>query len=242
MFLTTPQRYVDNYAFVLKMALLVVAVLLQALLFRRVARNDSASAVLARSTAVVTLAFWLAIASAGRSSVFSEVHKQSPPGVSRMSMSTTLRRLAVAFLLAGGLATQAIAAEPAAAKPAAAPKSQSPVLTRPQLDALLAKPESVLLIDVRRPDEHQSIGAFPVFLSIQAGDLEKYLAFIPRDRVIVTVSNHAARAGKAADLLASHGFKVAGAVGAETYESEGGTLAKITAPPPKADSAPPKAN
>ncbi len=66
MFLTTPQRYVDNYAFVLKMALLLVAVLLQALLFRRVARNDSASAVLARSTAVVTLAFWLAIASAGR--------------------------------------------------------------------------------------------------------------------------------------------------------------------------------
>jgi SNF family Na+-dependent transporter len=66
MFLTTPQRYVDNHAFVLKMALLVVAVLLQSLLFQRVARNDSASVVLARSTAIVTLAAWLAIAGAGR--------------------------------------------------------------------------------------------------------------------------------------------------------------------------------
>ncbi len=156
-----------------------------------------------------------------------------------MNIVNPLRRLVVAALIAGSLATQVTAAEPAAgAGPAknapAANAAKSPVLTRAQLDALLARPESVLLIDVRRPDEHKSIGAFPVFLSIQNGDLEKYLAFIPRDRVIVTVSNHAARAGKAADILTSHGFKVAGAVGAETYESEGGTLAKIAAPPPKA--------
>ena len=59
------------------------------------------------------------------------------------------------------------------------------------------------------------------------------LAAIPKDRIIVTVSNHAGRAAKAADLLASHGFNVAGAVGAETYEKEGGTLTKIE-PPKKA--------
>ncbi|HYK60788.1 MAG TPA: hypothetical protein VEV85_15255 [Bryobacteraceae bacterium] len=47
---------------------------------------------------------------------------------------------------------------------------------------------------------------------------------------IVTVSNHAARAGRAADLPDSKGFKVIGAVGAETYASEGGKIVKIEAP------------
>jgi rhodanese-related sulfurtransferase len=98
------------------------------------------------------------------------------------------------------------------------------------LDQLLATPDKVLLIDVRRPDEISTNGGFPVYLSIQIGDLEKHLDSIPKDRLIVTVSNHAARGGKAADLLASHGFNVAGAVGAETYEKEGGTLTKIEVP------------
>lgn len=35
------------------------------------------------------------------------------------------------------------------------------------------------------------------------------------------------RAGRAADLLASKGFKVAGAVGAQNYETQGGKLTKI---------------
>ena len=98
------------------------------------------------------------------------------------------------------------------------------------MDQLLATPDKVLLIDVRRPDEVSSIGGFPVYLSIQIGDLEKHLDAIPRDRVIVTVSNHAARGGKAADLLASKGFNVAGAVGAENYEKEGGALTRIAVP------------
>jgi rhodanese-related sulfurtransferase len=111
-----------------------------------------------------------------------------------------------------------------------APPTKSKVLTRAELDQLLATPDKVLLIDVRRPDEVSSNGGFPVYLSIQIGDLEKHLDAIPRDRIIVTVSNHAARGGKAADLLASHGFNVAGAVGAETYEKEGGTLTRIEVP------------
>jgi rhodanese-related sulfurtransferase len=59
-----------------------------------------------------------------------------------------------------------------------------------------------------------------------------HLSEIPKDRIIVTVSNHAGRASRAADLLNSKGFKVAGAVGAETYESEGGKLLKIVPPNP----------
>ncbi len=110
--------------------------------------------------------------------------------------------------------------------------SEAKVLTRAEIDALLAKPDQVLIIDVRRPDEVKDIGGFPVYLSIQINDLEKSLAWIPRDRTIIALSNHAARGGRAADILIKAGFKVAGAAGAETYEQEGGTLTKIVAPPP----------
>ena len=96
-----------------------------------------------------------------------------------------------------------------------APAVKAHTLTRAELDQLLETPEKVLLIDVRRPDEVSAIGGFPAYLSIQAGELEKHLDAIPKDRILVTVSNHAARAGRAADLLTSKGFHVAGAVGAE---------------------------
>jgi rhodanese-related sulfurtransferase len=109
--------------------------------------------------------------------------------------------------------------------------SKTKILTRAEFDALMAKPGSVLLLDVRRPTEIAQNGGFPVYLNIQAADMEKHLAEIPRDKPIVTVSNHANRAGIAADLLASKGIKVAGAIGAQVYESEGGTLVKY--PPEK---------
>jgi rhodanese-related sulfurtransferase len=108
--------------------------------------------------------------------------------------------------------------------------STAKVLTNAEFDALLATPDKVLLIDVRRPDEISANGGFPVYLSIQAGELEKHLSEIPKDRLIVTVSNHAARGGRAADLLAGKGFNVAGTIGAETYEADGGKLVKIAAP------------
>ena len=116
---------------------------------------------------------------------------------------------------------------------AATPKSNAHVLTNPELDKLLAHPEKLVLVDVRRPDEVSSVGGFPVYLSIQLKDLENSLAWIPKDRTVVVVSNHAGRASKAADILASKGFKVAGAAGAETYEKAGGTIAHIAIPPPQ---------
>lgn len=112
-------------------------------------------------------------------------------------------------------------------------KYKTPKLNRAQFDALLAKPEQLLIIDVRRPDELTKIGGFPVYLSIQSKEIENGLVFIPKDRDIVTVSNHAGRAGAAADLLAAKGFHVVGAVGAQNYEEEGGKLAKIEIPAPK---------
>ena len=134
----------------------------------------------------------------------------------------------VAFGAGAGSAKKVEA--PAAAQ---AYKPTSPQINRAELDALLAKPDQLLIIDLRRPDEVSSIGGFPVYLNIQADQLENSLDFIPKDRTIVTVSNHAGRSGKSADLLASKGYKVAGYVGAQYYEEEGGKLTKIAKPAPK---------
>jgi rhodanese-related sulfurtransferase len=140
--------------------------------------------------------------------------------------------LAIALTLAGSFAYAQTVATP---KPAAAPeyKGRAPKLTRVALDAYLATPDKIVLIDLRRPDELIAIGGFPVYLSIQSKELEKNLAFVPRDRDIITVSNHAGRAGGAANLLLDKGYKVVGAVGVQDYEAEGGTLFKIAPPPPR---------
>lgn len=122
-----------------------------------------------------------------------------------------------------------------AAPQAAAYNFKTPKLSRTEVDALLANPDAVLFVDLRRPDEISKIGTFPVYLNVQIDELEKGLAFIPKDRKIVTVSNHANRAGKAADLLAEKGFKVVGAVGSQLYQEEGGlSVHPVAIPVPRA--------
>ena len=156
----------------------------------------------------------------------------------------TAHRLLLAALLAGAFVTASAqepesslapaihvaggASDPAAVKRVqqylAAPwKFKAKRLSKAEVDGLLAKPDSVLFIDLRAPAELIQFGSFPVFLSVQNKDLEKELAWLPKDRAIVTVSNHSQRAGAAADLLAAKGFNVVGATGAEEYEVEGGT-------------------
>ena len=122
------------------------------------------------------------------------------------------------------------AAEPAAAQPAAKPKALPHELSRAEFEQLLTKPDQLLIIDVRRPDELTRVGGFPAYFSVQIKELENSLAWIPKGRTIVTVSNHASRSGRAADLLASKGFKVAGTVGAQTFEEQGGKLTKFEVP------------
>lgn len=135
-------------------------------------------------------------------------------------------------LFAVGLTASAAFAQQAA--PAPQPWTyQTRQLERAEIDKLLASPEKLLVIDVRRPDELTAKGSFPVYLNIQAKEVENNLAYIPKDRVIVTVSNHAHRAGAVGDLLTSKGFKVAGAAGSEDYEAQGGKITRIAAPVPK---------
>ena len=146
-----------------------------------------------------------------------------------------MKTLVIAIALA--MSTGAFAQQPASSGAEAAPAFNAHVLSKTEVDDALAHPEKTLFIDVRRPDEITARGGFPVYLSVQSKDLETSLKWIPKDRQIVTVSNHAARAGKSADLLAAHGFKVLGAVGSDLYEKDGGTLTKIAAPPPAAPAA-----
>lgn len=130
---------------------------------------------------------------------------------------------AAALALQAAAPTVVAAASPTTAPAPAAWKYKVQHLNRSQLDALLARPDQLLILDVRRPDELGSKGSFPVFLNIQADQLEQSLKFIPKDRAVVTVSNHAGRAGVAGDLLAAKGFKVAGAIGIANYIEEGGS-------------------
>ena len=142
-----------------------------------------------------------------------------------------MRKLILIAILAAATAL----AQTAGAAPGKAAPSKAKVLSRAEFDGLLSHPDRVLLLDLRRPDEVSANGGFAVYLSIQIGELEKHLSEIPKDRMIITVSNHANRASRAADLLSSKGFNVAGAVGAQTYEAAGGTLVKIAPPKPAAD-------
>lgn len=152
-------------------------------------------------------------------------------------MSVLVALLMATSALAQGTTPQAPAGQAAQQRPAA----QFKKLTRAEFDALVGNPADVLILDVRRPDELTSIGGFAVYLSVQAADLDKRLAFIPKDRAIITVSNHSARAGRAAELLAKNGFKVAGGIGAQDYEAEGGVLVKIAVPAPAQTAAAPPA-
>lgn len=126
---------------------------------------------------------------------------------------------AVAFMALGASAQPA---PPAAAASSVPWTYKTKQLDRAAVDALLAKPQALLVIDVRRPDELVSKGSFPVYLNLQVKDVEKSLAYIPRDRTILTVSNRAHRAGAVGDLLAGKGYHVAGATGSLDYEEQGG--------------------
>lgn len=142
-----------------------------------------------------------------------------------------LKNIAVLAFVAAASAASAQTAAPAAASAPAAWAYKTKQLSRAEIDALLAQPGKLLVLDVRRPDELIKYGSFPAFLSIQNKDLEANLAYLPRDRAILTVSNHAQRAGAAGDLLTAKGYTIAGAAGSEDYEKAGGTAVVHIQPP-----------
>ncbi|NRF70587.1 rhodanese-like domain-containing protein [Aquincola sp. S2] len=140
-------------------------------------------------------------------------------------------------LLSAAIAGLAILTAPAQAQTNPPPAAEQPWryqtkrLNVAEVDALLAQPTRLLVLDVRRPDELIRYGSFPVFLNVQYRELESQIAWLPTDRAILTVSNHAQRAGAAGDLLRAKGFEVAGATGSEDYEQAGGKAVAHIQPP-----------
>lgn len=171
-----------------------------------------------------------------------------------MRRGFTVAALAIS-LTAPAAAQQAAAPTPATlAVATAAPANASPTVTpandpaytyktlrlnRAAFDSLLARPEQLLVLDIRRPDEQLKYGSFPVYLSIQTNEVQRSLPYIPHDRLIVTVSNRAHRAGAVGDILSGLGYHVVGAIGVLDYQDEGGALTKIVAPPPRTAAATP---
>jgi rhodanese-related sulfurtransferase len=158
-----------------------------------------------------------------------------------MRTASILLAAALALSASTALAQQASAPPtPGAAPAAAVTPANDPAYTyktlrlnRAAFDALNARPEQLLVIDLRRPDELTKNGGFPVYFSLQPSDVQRSLSLIPRDRLIVLVSNRAHRAGAVGDILAGLGFHVVGAIGVLDYQDEGGVLTKLQPPPPK---------
>ncbi|MCV2361248.1 rhodanese-like domain-containing protein [Paucibacter sp. TC2R-5] len=152
----------------------------------------------------------------------------------KKSISLTTLALGLALSLGATLSFAQNQAAPAANAAPAVWKYKTKHLNKDDVDQLLSQPDKIVVLDVRRPDELIKYGSFPVYLNIQNKDVEKHLAYLPKDRAIITVSNHAQRAGATGDLLSSKGFNVVGATGSEDYEQEGGkAVVKITPPPPR---------
>lgn len=66
MFIATPKLYYFNWAFGLKMALVLFAIGVQATLFRKVARSAEPSLRFARASVALTVGCWFSVAMAGR--------------------------------------------------------------------------------------------------------------------------------------------------------------------------------
>jgi hypothetical protein len=66
MFIGSPRHYFYNPAFDVKMLLLLLAVLVQALLFGKVAASEAQKPWLARTAVALSLVFWFAVSMAGR--------------------------------------------------------------------------------------------------------------------------------------------------------------------------------
>src|SRR5882672_816398 len=109
----------------------------------------------------------------------------------KIIIKSTLKKIvsggAIGLMSAVAFAQQpSTPAHPSNHTQATQPVSRAKKLTRAEFDALVAHPDQVLLIDVRRPDEISSIGGFPVYLSIQIKDLKNHLGEIPKDKLIIT--------------------------------------------------------
>jgi rhodanese-related sulfurtransferase len=110
---------------------------------------------------------------------------------------------------ASPLMAQAQQAAPPAAAAAAAQAAKATQVALVSQDALLAmqarKDASLLLLDVRTPDEYAA-GHVPGAVNIPYDKVATHLAEIPKDDEVVLYCHSGRRAGLAAEVLAANGY------------------------------------
>lgn len=89
-----------------------------------------------------------------------------------------------------------------------------------ELKTLLEKKE-IFFLDVREPKELEETGTIKGYTNIPIGQLESRYQEVPKDRLIVTACAHGVRAGRAAEILEKHGYKIAGACGLVDWKEKG---------------------
>ena len=86
------------------------------------------------------------------------------------------------------------------------------------IEQLLAE-RGVLFLDVREPQEVQDLGTIPGYVNIPFFQLERRMGELSKDKLILTACNTGTgRAPRAAALLQTHGYKVAGFCGLRDYK------------------------
>jgi len=91
-----------------------------------------------------------------------------------------------------------------------------PTISSEDLLPRLERPDDVLLLDVREPDEFGQ-WRIPGSVNLPLGELASRIAEIPHDREVVTVCAAGVRAARAAEALVSEGIEavvLAGGMGA----------------------------
>jgi rhodanese-related sulfurtransferase len=100
--------------------------------------------------------------------------------------------------------------------------SQSKVkqFTAEDLEKFLQEEKNVFLLDVREPRELREYGSVKGYVNIPLSQVESRLNEIPKDKTIVTLCERGVRAGRAADTLMKHGYKVVAACGHKEWRDK----------------------
>jgi rhodanese-related sulfurtransferase len=94
-------------------------------------------------------------------------------------------------------------------------------LSPDELEKLLDSRQNILFLDVREPDEIQTLGTLEGYVNIPLGQLENRLGEIPKDKLIITACNHGVRSAQAAALLEKNGFRTLGVCGLAEWKEKG---------------------
>lgn len=109
-------------------------------------------------------------------------------------------------------------------------KSAPPKLTSAELRKLLDDPQ-IYYLDVREYKEIEEFGTVSGAAIIPVGEIDRRKGEVPRDKKIIVGCRTGGRAGKAAAILESAGYRVTGLAGLLDWKEKGYPLVHPKASP-----------